>query len=135
MRASLFTTTAASAALLTALVAATPAQAATASAVRARCSGLSCTFSFSPATTATMKRAADRAGWLSGPAADIICARIPNRLVALGCAVALVLPYNNARKRLTEAYAKNGCFAVKAELGYTLPIRFAALSPGHPYCD
>ncbi|MET8157054.1 hypothetical protein ABZT47_11815 [Sphaerisporangium sp. NPDC005289] len=145
MRASLFTTTAASAALLAALVAATPAQtaliqaaaahAATTSAVRARCSGLSCTFSFSPATTATMKRAADRADWLSGPAADIICARIPNRLVALGCAVALVLPYNNARKRLTEAYAKNGCFAVKAELGHTLPIRFAALSPGHPYCD
>ncbi|MFC4531686.1 hypothetical protein [Sphaerisporangium dianthi] len=135
MRASLFITTVASAALFAALAGAAPAQSATPSAVRARCSELSCTFTFSPATTSKMRRAADRAGWLSGPAADIICARIPNRLVALGCTVALILPYNNARKRLTQADARGGCFAVKAELGYTLPIRFAALSPNHPYCD
>ncbi|MBO3752212.1 hypothetical protein J5X84_39665 [Streptosporangiaceae bacterium NEAU-GS5] len=118
----------------TTLLAATPAQAASAATAHATCSGLSCSFYFAPATTAAMKRAADRTDWLSGPTADIICSRIPSRLIGLACAAALLYPYNRARKRLTEAYAEGGCFVIKAELGLTLPVRFAAVPAGSPHC-
>ncbi|GAA4203455.1 hypothetical protein GCM10022252_61120 [Streptosporangium oxazolinicum] len=81
-----------------------------------------------------MKKAADRAGWLAGPTADIICLRIPNRVVGLACSAALLFPYNKAKKRLIEAHAKGGCFVVKAQLGFTVPIRFTTASAGDPYC-
>ncbi|WP_440066749.1 hypothetical protein [Streptosporangium sp. OZ121] len=134
LTATLLSTALLSAVLSTAPAQAAPAQAASASAGGGRCSGTSCSFSFSPATTAAMKKAADRAGWLAGPTADIICLRIPNRLVRFACSAALLFPYNKAKKRLTEAYAEGGCFVVKAELGFTVPIRFTTASAGDPYC-
>nr|WP_062330401.1 hypothetical protein [Herbidospora sakaeratensis] len=101
---------------------------------RASCADLSCTFYFSTRTTAAMKRAADRSDWLAGPTSNIICMRIPNKLVAVACAGALLLPYNKARSRLSEAAAMGGCFVVKAQLGFVFPVRFAAVSTDNPQC-
>ncbi|MFF3442388.1 hypothetical protein [Streptosporangium sp. NPDC002721] len=96
------------AALLTTISSA-PTHASSDKAGRVTCAGLSCTFYFSTRTTAAMKRAAGRSDWLAGPTSDIICLRIPNRFVALACAGALLLPYDKAKSRLSEASAMGGC--------------------------
>ncbi|MBO4269812.1 hypothetical protein [Microbispora triticiradicis] len=138
MPARLITTALACAVALAAVTTAAPrtasATAASAPALWRGCTASSCSFYFTSTTTAAMKRAADRADWLSGPTTDIICARVPNRLVALGCSIALLYPYNRARNRLNEAYALGGCFGVKAQLGFTAPVRFVAVPPGSSFC-
>lgn len=137
MPARLITTTLACAVALAAVTTPARTASATTASAAARWSGCtvsSCSFYFTSTTTAAMKRAADRADWLSGPTTDIICARVPNRLVALGCSIALLYPYNRARNRLNEAYALGGCFGVKAQLGFTVPVRFVAVPPGSSFC-
>ncbi|WP_214327460.1 hypothetical protein [Nonomuraea sediminis] len=97
--------------------------------VRTDCSRRTCSYTFPPATTAAMKRAADRAGWLAGPAADIICVRLPHRPAALACAAALKITYEHARKRLNQAYAQGGCFTITAS-----PVRFSVTPLGSRSC-
>ncbi|GAB1818397.1 hypothetical protein [Herbidospora sp. RD11066] len=114
--------------------AAPPAQAATSPSVRSACSGFSCRFYFSQARTASMVQAGERVGWVAPALVELVCVRIPNPFVRVACGVAVGIPYTRAQRHISNAAAMGGCFVVQAKIGFTVPIKFGAVSADDPYC-
>ncbi|MFI6502355.1 hypothetical protein [Nonomuraea typhae] len=109
-----------------------PAQAAQPSGLR--CSGLSCQYSFTRARTASIHARLASTDRTTQAVAQLICVRIPHKLVAALCALSAAYLHDQAREHLDEAMARDGCLVVRARLSLRKAITFGSLPPRDPKC-
>ncbi|MER6005265.1 hypothetical protein ABT120_42435 [Nonomuraea angiospora] len=106
----------------------------TAASVGLQCRDLSCRYYFSRAQTAKIKTTLDAREWTAQAGAQLICSRIPHKVVAAFCPLAFAYLYDSARSRLVNAYKRGGCLVLRARVSWRRSITFASVPPTHSRC-
>jgi hypothetical protein len=111
-----------------------PAQTAAQGTAGLQCSDLTCRYYFSQAWTAEIKTTLDAREWTAQAGVQLICARIPHKVVAAFCLVASSNLYDSARIQLINAYKRGGCLVLQARLSRRESITFSSVAPTHSNC-
>lgn len=101
---------------------------------RMQCAGLTCRYYFSQARTAKMKTTLDAREWTTSAALQVICFRIPHKVVAGACVLAFSWVYDRARAELVNAYEMGGCLVVQARVSLRKSLTFASAPPSDSRC-
>ncbi|MFC6086094.1 hypothetical protein [Sphaerisporangium aureirubrum] len=99
-----------------------------------RCSGTTCHYYFSRARTAWIKTRLDAREWTTQAAAQLICLRVPHKIIAVVCVLGFSHLYDKARAHLDDAYDRHGCLVLRARLSLRKSITFSSVPPAHARC-
>ncbi|MFI9557355.1 hypothetical protein [Nonomuraea endophytica] len=99
-----------------------------------RCSGLSCQYTFTRARTASIHARLTATDRSTQAVTQLICVRIPHKIVAGLCAWSSAYLYDKAHLHLEEAVAQDGCLVVRAKLSLRKAITFGSLPPQDAKC-
>ncbi|MFI6538248.1 hypothetical protein ACIBHY_37750 [Nonomuraea sp. NPDC050547] len=99
-----------------------------------RCGAFSCQYTFTRARTAWIHDRLTATDRTTQAVTQLICVRIPHKLVAGLCAFSAAYLYDKAHTHLEEAVARDGCLVVRARLSLRKAITFGSLPPRDAKC-
>lgn len=104
--------------------------------IKRNCGIITCSWYFSKAATAWLKRQFDQRGWGVTVAIGIICGNVGHPVAKAACTAAMSYYYYTAFNNVRRAYNRGGCFVVRAGIHIVQwrSVRFDNVPLSNRYC-